>query len=89
MILFLFSQNLIIHEDNILEYTDKNYAAKGRGGVGEMLTMADERGRVVGEMLTMADEGGRMVGEMLTMADEVGRVVGKMLTMADEGGRGV
>ena len=31
-----FLQNVIIHEDNVLEYTDKN---------GEMLTMADKGGR--------------------------------------------
>ena len=49
---------MIIHEDNVLEYTDKNDAAKG-GGVRQMLTGLTKGGGGVGEMLTMADEGGR------------------------------
>ena len=44
-------------EQNILEYTDKNYAAKGRG-LRQMLTGLTKGGGEVGEMLIMADEGG-------------------------------
>ena len=29
--MFSFLHNFIIHEDNVLEYTDKFYAAKGKG----------------------------------------------------------
>ena len=51
-----FLQNYIIHEDNALEYTEKNYAAK----VGEVrLTGLAKGGGAVGEMLTLAGEGGR------------------------------
>ena len=49
---------MIIHEDNVLEYTDKNDAAKG-GGVSQMLTGLTKGGGGVGEMLTMADKGAR------------------------------
>ena len=48
----------IIHEDNVLKYTEKNNAAKG-GGVRQMLTRLTKGGWGVGEMLTMADKGGR------------------------------
>ena len=56
--LCLFFKNLIIHEDNVLEYTDKNYAAK-EGGVRQMLTGLTKGVGGVLEMLTMAYEGGR------------------------------
>ena len=36
-ILFSFLQIFIIYEDNVLEYIDKNYAAKG-GGVTKRVT---------------------------------------------------
>ena len=49
---------MIIHEDNVIYYTDKNDAAKG-GGVRQMLTGLTKGGGVVGEMLTMADKGRR------------------------------
>ena len=47
---FFFFQNCIIHEDNVIEYTDQSNANddradKGGGGVREMLTMTDKRGR--------------------------------------------
>ena len=69
-----FLQNCIIYEDNFLEYTDKNYAAKG-WGVKQMLTGLTKGGGEVGEIMTMVDEGERGVEEMLTMADEGGRRV--------------
>ena len=67
-----FLQNLIILENNILEYTDKNDAAKG-GEVRQILTGLSKGGGGDGKMLTMADEGGREVGEMMTMGDKGGR----------------
>ena len=56
--MFSFLPTYIIHEDNDLEYTDKNYAAKG-GGVRQMLTGLTKGGWGVEEMLTIADKGGR------------------------------
>ena len=53
-----FLLNLIIHEHNVLKYTNKNYKSKG-GGVKQMLTGLTKGGGGVGEMLTMADKGGR------------------------------
>ena len=50
-----FLQNLIIHEDNVPEYTDKNDGAKG-GGVRQMLTGLTKGGGRVGEMLTPASK---------------------------------
>ena len=50
IILCLFLQNLIIHEDNVLEYTDQNDASQG-GRVRQMLTGLTKGGG--------ADEGGR------------------------------
>ena len=63
---------MIIHEQNILEYPNKNDESKGMG-VRPMLTGLTKGGGGVGEMLIMADNGGRGVGEMLTMADKWGR----------------
>ena len=56
---FFLLQNLIIHEDNVLEYTDKNDAQAKGLGVRQMLTGLTKGGGGVGEMLTMADKGGR------------------------------
>ena len=42
-----FLQNCSIHEDNALEYTDKNYAAKA-GEVRQMLTGLAKGGGAVG-----------------------------------------
>ena len=50
---------MIIHENNVLEYTDENYAAKGGGGGRQMLTGLTKGGGGVGEILTIADKGGR------------------------------
>ena len=59
--MFSLLQNLIIHEDNVLEYTGgKNYVIKG-GGVRQMLTGLTKVGGEVWEMLTMANKGGRGV----------------------------
>ena len=66
---FLFSQNFIIHEDNVLEYTDKNDATNGGGGLTN-----DDRPDKGGRRScgnadnAMTDEGGRGV-----MADKGGR----------------
>ena len=53
-----FLQSNCIHKYNVLEYADKNYAAK-EGWVRKMLTGLTKGGGGVGEMLTMAVEGGR------------------------------
>ena len=52
-------ENFIIHEDNILEYIDKNFAAKG-GGVRQMLTGLTKGSGEVWELLTMDDKGRRV-----------------------------
>ena len=65
-----FLESFIIHEDNVLENTNKNCAAKR--GVRLMLTGLTKGGEGVGEMLTMADKGERRVWEMLTLADKGG-----------------
>ena len=48
---------MIIHEHNVLEYTNNNYESKG-GGVANA-DRADKGGRGVWEMLKMVDKGGR------------------------------
>ena len=53
-----FLLNIIVHEDNVLKYTDKYYALKRRGGL-ENADKADKGGEGVGEMLTMCDKGRR------------------------------
>ena len=45
-----FLQHFIIHEDNVLEYTDNNYVANGgRGGVRQMLTGLTNGGEGLGK----------------------------------------
>ena len=53
-----FLLNLIIHEHNVLEYTNKNGESNG-GGVKQMLTGRTKGGGGADEMLTMTDKGGK------------------------------
>ena len=52
---------MIIHEQNVLEYTNKNYESKG-GGLANA-ERADKGGRGGGETLTMGEKGGGGGGE--------------------------